>query len=242
MTKRSAIVTGAAKRIGRSLAIELAERGFDIGLHYFNSKEDAHKTKTEIEKLGKNCLLLPCYLLDKVKSSQLISQAAEKLNNIELLINNASIYKQADFAHTDIALFEHNFSIHVQTPFILTSEFAKICKRGNIINIIDSYIVKTDTEYFAYLLSKRALYDLTKLTAKSLAPNIRVNAIAPGSTLPPVGLQNNNVDYMQKRAKHVPLQMPGDPKYLMQGIDYLLNNPFVTGECLFIDGGAHIEY
>jgi pteridine reductase len=240
MARRSAIVTGAAKRIGRSLAIGLAERGFDIALHYQHSKQDALETKAAIEKLGRDCIMLPCDLLDKVKTSQLVSQAVEKLSNIELLVNNASIFEKADFLKTDLSLLERNLLIHLQAPFSLTSEFAKICKHGNVINIIDSAIVKTDTEYFAYILSKRALLDLTKLTAKSLAPNIRVNAIAPGSTMQPIDSQNN--DYMQKRAKQVPLQMPGSPEYLMQGIDFLLTNPFVTGECLFIDGGAHIEY
>ncbi len=131
-------------------------------------------------------------------------------------------------------------ALHVQAPFFLTSEFAKVCKSGNVINIVDAMVTKTDTTYFAYLLSKKALYELTRLSAKALAPSIRVNAIAPGSTSEPVDEPGS--DYLSKRAKQVPLQMPGGPQYLMQGIDFLLANPFVTGECLFIDGGAHIEF
>ena len=183
---------------------------------------------------------MQCDLQDKAKTSQLIRLASEKLTNIELLVNNASIFNEAKLLQTDVSLFENNFAIHVLSPFILTIEFAKICQRGNIINIIDSAICKTDTEYFAYRLSKNTLYDLTKLSAKSLAPNIRVNAIAPGSTMQPIDLPGD--DYLETRAKQVPLQIPGSPQYLLQGMDYLLANPFVTGECLFIDGGAHIEY
>jgi len=148
-------------------------------------------------------------LQDKIKTAQLVQLAAEKLSNIELLVNNASTFKQADLLQTDISLFENNFAIHVLSPFILTIEFAKVCQRGNIINIIDSAICKTDTAYFAYRLSKNTLYDLTKLSAKSLAPNIRVNAIAPGSTMQPIDLPDN--DYLETRAKQVPLQIPGSP-------------------------------
>lgn len=109
-----------------------------------------------------------------------------------------------------------------------------------MINIIDAVITKTDTTYFAYSLSKKALYELTRLSARALAPGIRVNAIAPGSTLQPV--DEPGTDYLSKRAKTVPLKMAGNPEYLMQGVDFFLDNPFVTGECLFIDGGAHIEF
>jgi len=239
ITERSAIVTGAAKRIGRALALGLAERGFDIGLHYSSSHQEALETQKEIEKLGRKCVLLKCDLTNRKELLGLMEQAGQKMQNIRLLVNNASMFEPASFLQTNLDLLERNFAIHVQAPFVLTSEFAKICKKGNIINIVDTMITKTDTDYFAYLLSKKTLYELTKLAAKALAPNIRVNAIAPGSTAQPVGKFDSN--YMQIRAKQVPLQMPGHPDYLLQGIDYLLANPFVTGECLFIDGGAHLS-
>ena len=240
MSKRSAVITGAAKRVGHDLAIGLAERGFDIGLNYFHSEKEATATQKEIEKLGRQTVLLPGNLADKGIATALIQKAAEKLSNIELLINNASIFERAPYLETDIELYEHNMALHVQAPFILTAEFAKICKRGNVINIVDTMINRDSTAYFAYLLSKKALYELTKMSAYALAPNIRVNAIAPGSTIEPVDEPGS--DYVQKRAAQVPLKMAGQPSYILQGIDFLLSCPFVTGQCLFIDGGAHIEY
>ncbi len=242
MSKRSAIITGAAKRIGRCIAIALAQRGYDIGLHYNNSKKEALETKTAVEALGQNCTLLQVDLFNNHETAKLMGLAAQSLSNIELLVNNASIFQKASFDQTNINDLERNFAIHLQAPFILTADFARLCKRGNVINIIDANIVKTDTEYFAYMLSKKSLLDLTRLSAKALAPDIRVNAIAPGSTEKPIDWPDRQGDYMQLRAKQVPLQMPGNPEYLIQGIDYLLANAFVTGECLFIDGGAHIEY
>lgn len=240
MVEQSAIVTGAGKRIGRALAIGLAERGFNIALHYQRSQSEALATKQAIEKLGRKCCLLKRNLDEPKELSSLIDEATQHLSDICLLINNASIFEQAGLLQTDLDLFERNFAVHVRAPFFLTSDFAKICKHGSVINIIDAMIVKTNINYFAYLLSKKSLFEFTRLAAKALAPEIRVNAIAPGSTLEPVDDPNSN--YMQKRAGTVPLKMPGDPQYLLQGIDYLLANPFVTGECLFIDGGAHIEY
>ncbi len=218
MSKRSAIITGAAKRIGREFAIGLAQRGFDIGLNYHHSQAEALKTQSEIEKLGRQCLLLPGDLADAQTTLTLIKQAADKLKNIELLINNASIFERADFLETDISLFERNMAIHVQAPFILTSTFAKICKRGQVINILDAAINRTNTAYFAYMLSKKALYELTMLAAHALAPDIRVNAIAPGSTTEPVDEPDSN--YVQKRAQQIPLKMAGNPSYLLQGIDF----------------------
>jgi NAD(P)-dependent dehydrogenase (short-subunit alcohol dehydrogenase family) len=239
MTKQSAIITGAAKRVGRALAIGLAERGFDVALHYQRSEQEAHQTKEQIEKLGRKCVLLKCDLTKPKELLDLIGQAHEKLENLELLVNNASIFEPVDFLKTDLDLFQRNFAIHVQAPFFLTAEFTKICKHGNVINIIDTMITKTRVDYFAYLLSKKTLDEFTKLAARALAPKIRVNAIAPGSTAEPIDEPDSN--YMQRRANEIPLKMPGNPSYLLQGIDFLLGNPFVTGECLFIDGGAHIE-
>jgi NAD(P)-dependent dehydrogenase (short-subunit alcohol dehydrogenase family) len=237
--RQSAIVTGAAKRIGKALALGLAKRGFDIGLHYQSSHEDALTTKKEIEQLGAKCHLIRANLFNEDETAGLINEAAGKLSNISLLINNASTFERKGLLQTDAKLLEENLAIHVKAPFFLTCQFASLLKSGNIINIIDTMVTKHDVSYFAYLLSKKTLLELTKLAAKALAPAIRVNAIAPGSTAEPIDDLDSN--YMERRAQRVPLKMAGDPKYLLNGIDYLLANPFVTGECLFIDGGAHIE-
>jgi pteridine reductase len=239
MTKRVALVTGAAKRVGKALALGLAERGFDIALHYNHSEEDALQNKMLIEKMGRKCLLLKGNWQNTTDMFAVIRQAKEQLGQIDLLVNNASIFNQVGFLETDVDLFNNNFAVHVRVPFFLISEFAKLCGNGNVINIIDTMIAKTSLDYFAYRLSKMALYDLTKLAAKALAPGIRVNAISPGSTSEPIDDPDSN--YLEKRGNEVLLKLPGDPRYLLQGIDFFLANPFVTGECIFIDGGAHLE-
>jgi NAD(P)-dependent dehydrogenase (short-subunit alcohol dehydrogenase family) len=234
-----AIVTGAAKRIGRALAYGLAERGFDIALHFNQSEKDAIEAKTHIEKMGRRCILLKADLSEAAQSLGLIKQAVQGLGQVDLLVNNASIFHQVSFLDTDQELFDKNIAVHLRAPFFMTSEFAKVCQRGNVINIIDTMISTRNQEYFAYLLSKKALLDFTEMAAKALAPKIRVNALAPGSTVEPIDEPNTN--YLERRGRQVPLQLPGNPDYLLKGIDFCLNNPFVTGSCIFIDGGAHLE-
>jgi pteridine reductase len=240
VNRQSAIVTGGAKRVGKALALGLAERGYDIGLHYNSSEKDANDTKKEIEKLGGVCHLLQADLLQAHAIADLIDTASKRLSNISLLINNASLYEQVDFLQTESSLLEKNLAIHVVAPFLLTQQFAKTCQSGNVINIVDTMINRCQGSHFAYLLSKKTLFDFTKMAARALAPTIRVNAIAPGSTLEPLDDLDSN--YMERRARHIPLKLKGDPHYLLAGVDYLLSNAFVTGECLFIDGGAHIEF
>lgn len=240
MAEPGAIVTGAAKRIGRALAFHLAERGFDIALHYHDSEAEAREAKAHIESLGRRCVLLKADLFSSAQSLDLIKQAAESLGQIDLLVNNASVFKRAGFLETSQDLLEQNIAVHLKAPFLMTSEFAKICQRGNIINIVDTTVVRTNVGYFAYALSKKMLFDFTELAAKALAPKFRVNALAPAAIEEPIDEPNTN--YQEKRARHALLKIPGHPDYLLKGVDFLLDNPFVTGECLFIDGGDHIDW
>jgi NAD(P)-dependent dehydrogenase (short-subunit alcohol dehydrogenase family) len=236
---KSAIVTGAAKRVGREIALALAKRRYNIGLHFNSSQSDADATKADIEKLGVKCALLKCDLNDQQATAKLVGNAVTQLPGVSVLINNASMFEGKPLLSTTVDDLERNFAVHVRAPFILTQEFARQCREGNVINIVDMMVVKNNVDYFAYSLSKKSLFNFTQLAAKALAPSIRVNAIAPGSTMHPV--DESDLEYMTKRAEQVPLKMQGGPQYVIAGIEYLLDNPFVTGECLFIDGGVHID-
>jgi pteridine reductase len=231
-------VTGGAKRVGREISLALAAKGYNIGLHYNSSVAEASAVQAEIKALGVDCVLLKCDLTQTSEVFELMQQATKSLKNIRVLINNASIFEKITFLETDVDAFERNFAVHVRAPFFLCSQFAKICGEGSIVNIVDMMVAKTNPDYFPYLLSKKTLLDLTKMAAVALAPKIRVNAIAPGSVAQPI--DEADLDYMTKRAQQIPLKMMGNPAYLMQGIEFLLNNPFITGDCLFIDGGAHL--
>ena len=229
----AAFITGGAKRIGKAIAVFLAEAGFDIALHYNDSLNEAKLTQTEIKQIGKKCVLFKCDFNNIKESRKLIKKVKNKFPNLCLLVNNASVFEEGLFLKTDIKKFEKTFTVNFTVPFFLSQDFGKLCKKGHIINMLDTNILRKHSKYFAYILSKKVLYEFTKMTAYELAPKIRVNAIAPGPTLPPFGKDD-------KFISNIPLKTKGELKNILQSVNYLIENNFVTGECLFVDGGQYL--
>ena len=193
---KSALITGGAKRIGKAIAVHLAESGFDIALHYNTSKKEALETAREIKGLGQKCLIFKCDFNKISNTLSLIKEVKKSFPSLNLLINNASIFKEGLLTNTDVNQFENHFNINLKTPFFLSRDFAKLCKRGHIINILDTNITRKHSKYFSYNLSKKMLHEFTKMAAVELAPNIRVNAVAPGPILPP---PYKDLKYLQKK-------------------------------------------
>lgn len=239
MTNKAALVTGAGRRVGRAIVLGLAERGFDIALHYRRAEEDAQEIAKAIEAKNRKCVLIQADLFSAEECIKLIREAMHEFEGLELLVNNASIFNAVTLTETTSELFDQNFALHVRAPLLMMREFAQDGRKGHVVNITDTMASKVRVDYFAYLLSKKSMVDLTEMAAKALAPNIRVNAIAPGSTMEPIDEPDSN--YMQKRAQQVPLKLPGNPRLIVQAIDYLHNAPTVTGQVLYVDSGAHIE-
>ena len=235
--KNAALVTGSAKRIGQALALSLARRGHDLALHYHTSERDILKTARAIRKFGVRCEIFGCDLNSESATQKFIAQVHKKFPHLNLLVNSASLFIPSGFDGRNLKLFNEHMNINLKAPFILMSEFARLCKRGQIVNLLDTNIVKNKTSYAAYLLSKKALAELTKLAAVSFAPHIRVNGIAPGLILPPEGKSSS---YLQKRARHIPLKRAGNVCSLCQSLDFLLDNSYLTGQILFNDGGEHL--
>ena len=158
---------------------------------------------------------------------------------LELLVNNASIFERATIKDTDEEFLQRHFDINFKAPFFLMRDFASLSvKGGHIINIVDTRLAKAGTSYAAYLLSKKALSELTRMAAVEFAPGIRVNAIAPGLILPPEG---EGEAYIEELAKRLPLRKRGDTKDVIRAVNYFMESEFVTGEILFIDGGEHLK-
>jgi len=235
--KRTALVTGAAKRIGREVALHLARAGYGIALHYHNSKPEAMSTAQAIYKTGVRCELFCCDLGNEAQALKLVPQVIEAFPDLDLLINSASIFIPNQFGAADLALFKTHWDINFKAPYILACEFARLAKQGLVINFIDANVVKFKTRYADYLMTKKALRDFTKMAAVQWGPRIRVNGISPGMILAPV---NNQPDDRKKRARQIPLQKTGNPANILQSIQFLLDNDYLTGQIIANDGGESL--
>lgn len=237
-SKGAALITGAAKRIGQAIAFELARDGYDIAVHYHHSKRDAIQTAARIKRMGRRSEVFCADLSSYHDVSNLISAAKKAFPNLSVLINNASVYEAGKLAETEVELLEEQMDVNFRAPFFLSRDFARICKKGQIINLLDTRIAKNSSRYLVYTLSKKSLEALTKLAASDLAPKIRVNAVAPGVILPPVDDKNANLSEL---IKHIPLRKKGNEGYIISAVRYLLTNDFVTGQILYVDGGQHLS-
>ncbi|MCK4980826.1 MAG: SDR family oxidoreductase [Candidatus Delongbacteria bacterium] len=235
--RKAVLITGAAKRIGAEIAIELAKSGYDIALHYNLSEKDALQTQRTIRKTGVECRLFKGDLKDKVYLSELIKAAYSSFPNLSVLINNASIFKRASISNTKFELFEELIDVNLKAPYFLIKEFASVCGSGNIINILDTKITTNQNVYAAYILTKKALAELTKIAAVEFAPRIRVNGICPGLILPAT---DESDEYVERLEKKILLQRKGSPKNISSTVKFLLENDFMTGEIIKVDGGESL--
>ncbi|MFA5060189.1 MAG: SDR family oxidoreductase [Candidatus Omnitrophota bacterium] len=237
MPKPAALITGGAKRIGQAISLSLAQLGFDIALHYNRSRKEAENTASQIRKTGVHCEIFKADLENGRETLALIAKVSRRFPKLSLLVNSASIFKKSKLTTDNLKLFNMHFSINFKAPYILSCDFAKICKSGQIINILDTHITTSKTTYPAYLLSKKLLGEFTSLAALQFAPKIRVNAIAPGLILAPAAKDET---YLKRLAQNIPLKKRGNPTNITHAIQFLLENGYVSGQTIFIDGGEHL--
>ncbi len=220
------------------MALELASLGFNIALHYNHSKGEAQTVAAKIRQKDVECELFSCNLSDENQTLHLVSKVFKKFSDLNLLVNSASIFERSEFAVEDLKLFNDHFAINLKAPFILSCEFFRLCKKGQIINLLDTNIVKNKTSHVAYLLSKKSLAGMTKLAAIEFAPDIRVNGIAPGLILPAKGDTAESLDRM---AQNIPLKRKGGLSTITQSVRFLIENDYLTGQFIFNDGGEHLS-
>ena len=153
------------------------------------------------------------------------------------MVNNASVFDGSFLKKTSPELFDKQLDVNLKAPFFLMRDFANYCKKGNIINFVDTRITTNKSDFAAYSLSKKGLWEITKMAALEFAPEVRVNAIAPGVTLPP---EDKDENYLEKLAQNIPMRKPGGVEPILKSIDYILENDHLTGQLLFADGGEKL--
>jgi NAD(P)-dependent dehydrogenase (short-subunit alcohol dehydrogenase family) len=234
---KNALVTGAAKRVGRAISLALAREGANVAVHYSSSEKEATKLVAEIEKLGARAVALRADLSDQSELERLVERASEALGTIEILVNNASIFPSDTLETVELEGLERNLEINAWAPLALTRAFAAQTERGHVVNLLDSRVSGFDRTHVSYILSKHVLTALTRLSALELAPGIAVNGIAPGLILPPAG---KDEEYVDRLAQTVPLKRRGAPADIAGAAIYLVTSEFVTGETIYVDGGRHL--
>lgn len=251
MEKR-ALVTGGAKRLGRAMALYLAERGFDVAVHYNGSAEDAKAVVSEIESEGQRACALRADLLSEEATQALGPEAASVLGGpIGVLVNNASIFEPDDLSNATRRSWDRAVESNLRAPFVLTQFMAsqgiaasrdqngEARAEGLVVNMIDQRVRKLSPDFMSYTVAKMGLWALTRTSAQFLAPAIRVNAIGPGPTLQ--GPRQRPEHFAAQREACI-LQRGANVDDITAALGYLIDAPAVTGQLLCIDGGQHLVW
>ena len=231
------MVTGGAVRIGRELSLNLARKGYCVALHYNSSEEEALATRDLVLGTGASCELFRCDLSSPDDARELVPKVMESFGGLCVLVNNASIFEDVGFRDVTPEFLETDMAVNFKAPFFLSQSFSSETEGGLIVNFLDTRVRKNPVGHFCYNLSKKSLYHLTKMLARELAPDFRVNAVCPGAVLAPPG---EGEDYLLKMARGAPMKRPGSIEDIINAFNYLLENDYVTGECLFVDGGMSL--
>lgn len=235
LTGQVALVTGSAKRLGRAIALHLAQQGADVVVHVHHSEADAREVVEEIAKTGRRALCVQADLAKKSDIDRLIAEAGTKFGRLDILVNNASNFLHTEFASTTEETWDSALDVNLKAPFFCAQAAAPLLKknRGNIINLSDLGGLLGWAGYIPHCVSKAGIIMLTRALAKELAPEVRVNAIAPGTISMPGDSPDLAADYI----KRAPLQRTGTTADIAAAVSFLTNSPFVTGQVLVLDGG-----
>jgi pteridine reductase len=231
-----ALVTGGAVRVGRVISSALAEDGYRLVIHYNSSNGPADELVDEIRSAGGEAVAIGADLADAEAVRRLAEEAVAAFGGIDVLVNNASVFPAERLEETDEALWDHTIAVNLKAPFFLIRHLAATLRerRGVVINMADLAGIQTWAAYAAHGISKAGVIHLTRVAARSLAPEVRVNGIAPGTVLPPESMTDEEIRLLAERA---PLKRNGTPHDVVRALRYLLQADFATGETLVVDGG-----
>jgi pteridine reductase len=230
-----ALVTGSGKRLGREVALGLAARGADVVIHYRSSADEARKVVAEVEKLGRRSIALQADLDDLTQIRALFEKIAAQLGRLDILVNSAASFVQTEFPKTTEKEWSDSLDTNLKAPFFCSQAAAPLLKKtkGCIVNFADVGGILGWTGYIPHSIAKAGIIMLTRCLAKELAPEIRVNAVAPGTITLPDDAPELEANFI----KQAPLKHSGRPNDIVDAVTYLATAKFVTGHTLVIDGG-----
>ena len=234
------LITGAGRRVGRYLALGLADDGWDVAVHYNQSSEPAETVAAEIRAKGRRAAAVGADLADAGATADLMPATVAALGPITALVNNASIFERDTLTTMDRDSFDSHIGVNLAAPVFLAQAFAAQLPAdasGAIVNVIDHKVLRLTPPYFSYTISKAGLWAATRLLAMALRPQIRVNGVGPGLTLPSGGQTDAEFEAMHART---PLKVGTTEADVLAAVRYLLAAPTVTGQMIAVDGGSHL--
>ena len=241
MEANKIIITGAATRIGAAIAKKLSGSNVEMIIHYNKSRTNAEKLQKELKKNNTKVWLVKGDLAKENDLKKIIKFSKSKLKYFDCLINNASLFENDNLKNFTSKSWDNHLDVNLKAPAYLTKEFAKNTKgkNNNIINIIDQRVFKLTPFFLSYTLSKTGLYTFTKTSAMSLAPNIKVNGIAPGPT---IKNKRQSDKHFKKQYLATPLKIQVDVNEICNAVDFFIKNSSITGQVLAIDSGQNLNW
>jgi NAD(P)-dependent dehydrogenase (short-subunit alcohol dehydrogenase family) len=245
MTDPAALVTGAARRIGRAIALALHQAGYAVAIHARDSVADAEALRDQIARAGGRAAIVRADLGDHAAVARLVPAAAAAIGPLTLLVNNASSFEPDEIGALEAARFDRQFAVNLRAPLFLSEAFAAQAQNlslesgASIVNILDQRVFKLTPHFVSYTLAKSALHAATRMLAQALAPQVRVNAVAPGPT---VQSPRQQPEDFARQAAAVPLGRGSSPQDIAAAVVYLAGARSVTGVTLAVDGGQHLAW
>ncbi len=241
ITHKTALITGAGRRIGRALAERLGSKGWSVAVHYNRSKAEADTVTAAIKQAGGQAAAFQANLSDPEDLETLFAQVSQSLGPLGCLINNASIFERDEADTATVESWDAHMNINLRAPFLMSQSFAKQLPsdaHGAIINIVDERVWNPTPHFTSYTVSKAGLWTLTQTLAMALAPRIRVNAIGPGPTLPS---SRQDQDQFEQQCASTPLKRGTNPAQICDAMEFILSAPAMTGQMIALDGGQHLS-
>jgi pteridine reductase len=234
--RKVALVTGGAVRIGRAIALGLAEAGYDVGVNYHTSEGEARSVAEAIQRMGRRCVTIGGNVADGTDAARIIEELRSGLGRLDLLVNNASVFHQTPLLEVEETEWDQVMAVNLKGPFLMVKSASGLLRstRGSIVNLVDLSAFQPWVGYPHHAVSKAGLLHLTRVMARALAPHVRVNAVAPGAVLLPDDWDEKDRERSRKRS---PLGTLGSPEDVVRTVLFLDASPYITGEVVVVDGG-----
>ncbi len=234
--RKVALVTGGAVRIGRAIALGLAEAGYDVGVNYHTSEGEARSVAEAIQRMGRRCVTIGGNVADGTDAARIIEELRSGLGRLDLLVNNASVFRQTPLLEVEETEWDQVMAVNLKGPFLMVKSASGLLRstRGSIVNLVDLSAFQPWVGYPHHAVSKAGLLHLTRVMARALAPHVRVNAVAPGAVLLPDDWDEKDRERSRKRS---PLGTLGSPEDVVRTVLFLDASPYITGEVVVVDGG-----